>query len=454
MRLASQIFLFLEVKTITMSITTQFKSQPIYAYILCLSVQWFCFVFKSELPPQVNAVVFMGSSLLFGILIIKNFYNKKVEVETVGNPANKIAKIAISIVGVLTVISSFIFLNHTISLHEITVQQSDVIPSIIEICNRFVDGAFVYAPIEKFGYHLPVTYLPMQWIPFLVAKFTGLDYRWIPISIWTISFLFLIKRSFKFNTVASHFISVMFAAIPVLLMSISSHALSSIMSDTVEVMVAGYYLLLVLSFSSKSPILRGLIVGICLMSRYSLVLWLPAAMLILWLNEPKRNFYLTASTILIFILGIYILPFLSKDWGAFYRGYKYYDISAAGEWQHINPGTGKPYHLFAGFGFASFIYDFLPNWDVYSKVKLIQRLHFFGSIFTTLTLILVYLKIKNKINYKVYLMASFKIYLAIFMFLIQVPYAYLMLVDLMVSIALFAEIGKYRISEKLSNCQD
>ncbi len=47
---------------------------------------------------------------------------------------------------------------------------------------------------------------------------------------------------------------------------------------------------------------------------------------------------------------------------------------------------------------------------------------------------------RKKINYKIFMLSSFKIYLAVFLFLIQVPYEYLMCVGNFVSIAIFCEL--------------
>ncbi len=388
----------------------------------------------------------MASSLFFGIALLGIYRNKEVGIAEKGQRRNIGVKSLATLFGLSAITAVFFLLKQHFSQNPILAEHSDVIPTIIELCERFLNGDAVYRPIEKFGYFLPVTYLPMQWVPFLTAEVFHFDYRWISISIWAIAFTVLVCRSMKYNSSWYHILTVLFGTIPILLMSLTSGSLSSIMTNTVEIMVAGYYILLILSFNINNPVLRGLIVAICLMSRYSLVLWLPVAFVVLWLNEPKRNFYSTAATIIVFIVGIYVIPFLSKDWGIFYRGYKHYDISALGEWQHINGETGKPYHVYSGFGFASFIYDYYPGQDLMAKIKVLQKFHFWGSLLTTAALVLLYLRIRKSIYYKIYLMASFKIYLAVFMFFIQVPYTYLMLVDLFVSIAIFAETGKYHFA--------
>ena len=50
---------------------------------------------------------------------------------------------------------------------------------------------------------------------------------------------------------------------------------------------------------------------------------------------------------------------------------------------------------------------------------------------------------RTKINNRIFLMASFKIYLTFFLSFILVPYSYLMITGVLVSIALFAEQARY-----------
>ena len=54
---------------------------------------------------------------------------------------------------------------------------------------------------------------------------------------------------------------------------------------------------------------------------------------------------------------------------------------------------------------------------------------------------------KEKINYKIFLLGSFKIYLAFFLFLIQVPYEYLMITGNFVSIAIFCDQARYKFQK-------
>ncbi len=428
------------------SISKIFARNPAIWLILPMAVQISTVIFQHHNKQSLNAFSFFLSSVLFGVIIILNFLNKEIEIiKSSTTKKNKATKIAITILGIILVIIALYFTAQTFITDPVSIKNSDVIPTIQELCQRFFDDKFVYEPIEKFGYHLPVTYLPMQWMPYLAAEYFKFDYRWIAIGIWGIAFIFSAVKSFKYNNAINHLFTLLLSILPYYFIAVyTQYPAHSILKNTVELMVSGYYILLILSLSGSNPVFRGLMVAICLMSRYSLVLWLPLAVVVLWLSEPRRNLIISAGTALVFILVIYIIPFLSKDWGAFYSGYKYYDNAAIGEWKHINPSNGLPYQLYGGYGFAYVIYSSFPKMELLEKIKLLQSIHFWSSIGSTIFMTLIYLKIRNNIHYRIFLFASFKIYFAIFVFFIQVPYQYLMLVDLYITISIFTVLMRYK----------
>jgi len=55
---------------------------------------------------------------------------------------------------------------------------------------------------------------------------------------------------------------------------------------------------------------------------------------------------------------------------------------------------------------------------------------------------------RKKIDLRIFLIASFKIYLTFFLAFIQIPYVYLMTVGNFVSIAILAELMRYKVSPK------
>ena len=150
------------------------------------------------------------------------------------------------------------------------------------------------------------------------------------------------------------------------------------------------------------------------------------------------------QAIFVRIILLYVIPFLSKDWSIFFNGFKYYDSGTLAEWTHLDK-QGRPIHLFRDTGIAYYFYTRFPSLDVMARIKLLQKVQLGASLLTTIALGAWFWYQKNKINTRVFLMSSFKIYLAVFLFLIQVPYEYLMCVGNFVSIAIFCEQARYQV---------
>ena len=422
------------------------KRFSLYDLILfiCIALEVLFSVYAKKFFDQpVNAFGFLFSGLAFGLVLLKKFYGQTVLLNQNAPLASRktgaiMAALCLLAISIITVNAGNIMTKIPVSL-----SSSDIIPTVQELCTRYLDGSFVYEPIEKFGYHLPVTYLPMQWMPYLIAEKGHFDYRWIALGIWLLASLIVLIRSYRSSSLVVQLLAP--AALALSYFYICYYN-DTMIGHTIEIMVAGYYMLLICSLNSSNAIFRGLVIGICLMSRYSLLLWLPLAAAVVWWAEPRKYFWQTVISIIVFIGIIYVIPFLSKDWGSFYRGYKYYDRSALGEWQHINPLTNKPYHLYGGHGIAYKFYE-IGDLPITERLKWLQKAHVICSLGVTALLGIWYWFHRKSIQHRIFLLGSCKIYLAVFLFFIQVPYLYLMIVGLFVSIAILFEQGRYRVQQ-------
>jgi len=411
-------------------------------FIVLIVLENFILFFYSVNKGQqwLNAFCYFITSLLIGFLLLWKFKGKQAE-RIRPEPANPriwvpVAAVSAGILVFFAVVNSRLFHNVPIDP-----RSSDIIPTIQVLVRRLLHGAWVYRPIEEFGYHLPVTYLPLQWIVFTPAAYWGFDFRWIPFIIWTAAGIVLVVRVFKVRNIFYQFL------IPAFLLGIYGLILcrsDSIVSATVETMVAGYYILLIVSLNQKNALLQGIGITLCLLSRFSLVLWLPLWAFVLFASGNRKYLYVTVTTAVVLVALIYVVPFLQKDWHSFFAGYEHYSLAALGEWRSINYTIMKPYQLNTGVGiaylFADTFHDNLPL-----GLKLLQRLHLAFCLLTVLLLGLWYWKNRGKIPYAVFLLASFKIYLTVFLFFIQVPYIYLMAVANFISVAILAEQMRYRI---------
>jgi hypothetical protein len=387
-----------------------------------------------------NAKALFLSSLLFGAVYIYKFYKQEVGMQLTSFKKLSWRSWILLIPFITSIIWLVVRYDHIFKGFPVSVQSSDIIPTIQVACRRFLSGQYVYNQITEFGYTLPLTYLPMQWLPFTFAELGHFDYRWIPFAIWTIAALVLFLRCLRTGNVVWQCIALVLILGGNSLVFFKSEG---VLTMTVELMVAGYYILFVSGLNTRNAVLAGLIISVCLLSRYSLLLWLPLAFFVLLVAKQRKFLLIAAITAVLTVLVIYVIPFLSKDWGSFYRGYKYYDQSALFEWGHMNE-NGYPGHLFSGTGFAYIFYYKLSSLDLMQRIKMLQKTHLFLSLGSTVVMGVWYWFNRKKINYRIFLSGSFKIYLTFFLAFIQVPYEYLMIVGNFVSIAMFCEQLRYK----------
>ena len=186
---------------------------------------------------------------------------------------------------------------------------------------------------------------------------------------------------------------------------------------------------------TKKPIYIGLGIALCLLSRYSFVLWLPLLGLVFLLKDYKKLLPIVLIPLVAEIL-IYVIPFLSNDITSFTDSLSSYTVAAVGEWQpYWQKASEKPYHLFRGIGVAGIFYDFVPG-NVLERIKFLQASHLISSLLSVFLLGVFYLIKRSKINISIFLISSLKIYFVFFYYFIQVPYSYLMMVPLFMSFAL------------------
>jgi hypothetical protein len=402
------------------------------------------YLFKMGILTQgKNAILLFLSAVLFGLTLLYKFYNVEiVESERITKknwgPAVSLSLLAVGMVAIGFQYNEF-FLQRPLSY-----KTSDVIPLIQVACRRLLSGEYPYAMVHDFGYAQDMTYLPLHWMPFTIAELLHIDYRWIPYSIWGIGAAVLCLRSSKLENVTSQ-------ALIALFLLASNYVLfcrnNGFVEASVELMMAGYYMMLISGFNTKNGVLQGIIIGVCLLSRYSLVLWLPLYAFTLFITGQRKQLLIAAGIATAMVLLIYVLPFMTRDPYLFYNGYKYYDKAASFEWTHLND-AGKPANLFAGTGFAYYFYTRFTHLDIPERIKLLQRTHLIACLSVTFLMGVWFWFKRNKINPKIFILGSFKIYLAVFLFLIQAPYEYLSCVSIFVSMAIFVEQLRYKVVDK------
>ena len=78
---------------------------------------------------------------------------------------------------------------------------------------------------------------------------------------------------------------------------------------TEEGIVIGYYLFLAFSLTRKQPVLIGIAIACCLISRFSLFFWVPMYLIYVFFFESKRQAYIITATIVIIVFFVFLLPY-------------------------------------------------------------------------------------------------------------------------------------------------
>lgn len=181
-------------------------------------------------------------------------------------------------------------------------EDADMLPVMRVMGARFLSGDWrsVYDVIPEIWNGMQPVYLPFMWLPFSLAEPGGFDIRWVTFSgIWLavlLPFMFLEKL----GTVSEWLI---LSSILVLLWWFHMEPTNNVIKLTEEGVVYAYYVLLAVALASGNPLLIGLSVSACLLSRYSFAGALPAVGCY-WLWRGRwRRIMTVVAVVTAFIVG-------------------------------------------------------------------------------------------------------------------------------------------------------
>lgn len=335
------------------------------------------------------------------------------------------------------VVCAFYF-HREISRIPIDVHISDIIPTIQVLDQRLLSGSYPYAVITSFGYELHPTYLPMMWLPFLPAALFHFDERWIAFAIWSVAVLLMVRASQK--EAISKGAQWLLTVLPFFLFMIISRTTLATYGNTIELMIVGFYLLFALQLAkiqqylSGNPVKNGAMMAfficLCLLSRYSFLLWLPLAFGLLWLQNRKFA-SMTAVWVVTGVLVLFVLPFMSQDPMIYINGLKHYSSAALTVWEEP---VSNAHPLYQGLGIASIFKDAWEG-EMSQGLAALQQWQVAVSLAAVGFCALLWgIKGARIQHFSLYLVGSLKFYFAFFYGFIQMPYLYLMLTPCFLSI--------------------
>jgi hypothetical protein len=314
----------------------------------------------------------------------------------------------------------------------ITVAISDVVPQIDTMASRALQGKYPYQPIHfttpAGKYQMNPTYMPLQWMPYMVSAWCQLDTRWFAVLLFWLA----LWIAFRYTVYTGQHPLQLFAASLLLYLPWLIFEREEVLR-TVESGVAIWYLLIPIFLYRRNYYLVTLLVTACLLSRYSILFWVPLYFLVLFIDQ-RAHFWKHVGILIAGVLLLYVIPFLSTDPMIFIKAWQYHHQATLGEWQHLNE-RNVPYHLFDGQGLASVFYK-LPFGSLPAKIQALQVAMLLAILILLGSATYLLLKRPKKIalpfNTTSFLIGTLMVYLVILYSFSQIPYKYLFVVPVSV----------------------
>ncbi len=239
-----------------------------------------------------------------GIGIIAMFRVQKIKVN---RKASLIVPILLGLFAVWLATDTAHFSKSIFDRVAVDYQISDVIPIMEIMSERFLNGEEVYAIIpEIWGGMLPI-YLPAMWLPYIFSTIGHFDPRWIDVVFMlaaTVVPMLLLRSDRKYSWFS-------LLAIPAIIALYQQfmHIDTRLVSMSDEGVVIGWYALLACALWSRKPVLIGILITLSVLSRLSIVGWIPAFGLFVYFFENKKRAFTIAGTAA--ALGVFLM-FITK----------------------------------------------------------------------------------------------------------------------------------------------
>lgn len=207
---------------------------------------------------------------------------------------------------------------------------SDVLPQLETLYQRFSRGEFPYTPIPMENNTPYPVYMPLHWLPIGLGYALGVGARWLGYG------LLVLATGIYGAWVGRQAVSAGARIAALFLPSLGLWGFilwgNLELPVSLETVIAAYYLVLAVGLAGRNMGLITLGLILCLLSRYTLIFWLPLFAYVLWQEKPLRTSLQTWGSVALSIVLIYIVPFLLKDPSIFSKGITYHNGCAAAEW--------------------------------------------------------------------------------------------------------------------------
>ncbi len=311
------------------------------------------------------------------------------------------------------------------------IKYSDVLPLIIKQYDLFALGETPYQAIA-FPFHTAYpAYMPFHWLPIGISRFFGKDPRWAGLFL-----LVLVCLLFVFYIANKHKNSLftpLLILLPTIIVYVFIIKAGSDIAITFETVIAAYYFLLAIALMQKNFVMVIIGIILCLLSRYTLVFWLPLFFLLLLFNKGFLKTALSLGVIVVAVFLVFVYPFLLKNPSLLVDSLAYHNNAAIADWSE------HKYSFEWGVYFGNSI-DFIVKGTPSHKVFIARIIQASTMLFLLFLGLFLYRKNKSRASFYDILLGM--LYATIIGFYMLGPFAfrYYMLGPLFISLVLLARI--------------
>lgn len=300
---------------------------------------------------------------------------------------------------------------------------SDVLHQLEAQFDRFMRGEQPYKPLEQFEWRPFPVYMPMHWLPIGIGRWLHIDVRWGGVLIFAIIYLVILYQLSLKPSLPKGMQYIAYL-LPLLILFAPIQHRSTDITQVFEVLIAGYYLLLGFGLYKKNDTLIIIALICIMMSRYTLVFWLPLFMILLYKNYgwKKCRQYIVWGASAFMIL--FVLPFWLRDPSILMKGIRYHNGCFGFDYDVLVETGELSYMMYSGTTFMHIAHTWwgIDNWsEAFSMIRLFQL---FCMTLLTIGALWYYKKVRARIDMYDYLLAVACLFLAIFYLTAPFGYAY------------------------------
>lgn len=346
-------------------------------------------------------------------------------------PKINVYRISIAICGIAAVVFCFPAFSHIFHTVPDPGGGSDVIPQLETQYHRFVHGEMPYRQLILHQSKPFPVYMPLHWLPVGITDYAGMDTRWsgllllVPgagLCIYTI-----VQKKLRLIPAIT-----CIALVPVVLLA-ALYGGDLDLPLSLETIVAAYYLIVCAGLLQKNLLLTTVGIALCLLSRYTLIFWLPVFFYLLFTHTGAIRTTIVMLALITAFCVIYVFPFLLKDSSIFIEGLRYHNGAAEFEWKYGQLTFDK------GIYFAPHI-DAIISGSYPHKVFIARICQATAMLSLCVGGILHYRRVKSRVNYYDYALGMLYMFLAAFYMIGPLTYGYYMLTPLLISAVMCMKI--------------